>query len=172
MLQSGNNRLANQPDSSATAGEVLSSAIFVEPAHRKRREDIQGMRGLAVMAVILYHANSHLAPGGYVGVDIFFVISGFVISAIIRNDLNRRRFSLQAFYRRRILRLYPALFVTLAATLVMGTVILSPTDLRELGRTSVSTILFASNFDFMRLTGVLQQLRRNEAASPHVVTGG
>jgi peptidoglycan/LPS O-acetylase OafA/YrhL len=154
MHQFKNSRLASQPDASDHTAPVVSSAIFVEASRtHHRRADIQGMRGLAVLAVIVYHASSRLAPGGYVGVDIFFVISGFVISALIRNDLNRKKFSLRSFYRRRILRLYPALFVTLAATLTAGAFILSPTDLRELGRTAVSTIVFASNFDFMRIIG-------------------
>ena len=120
---------------------------------RPYRADIQGLRGLAVSAVIIYHARASLAPGGYVGVDIFFVISGFVIAALIRRDLNRKTFSLRSFYRRRILRLYPALFVTLGFTIIAGAYILSPADLRELGRTTVSTVFFASNFDFMRLIG-------------------
>src|ERR1700690_1671840 len=98
MPQFRDSRFASQAGSSGLPAPVVSSAIFVEPSRtHHRRADIQGMRGLAVLAVILYHANSRLAPGGYVGVDIFFVISGFVISALIRNDLNRKKFSLRSF---------------------------------------------------------------------------
>lgn len=117
------------------------------------RGDIQGLRGLAVWLVIIYHAVPQQLPGGYVGVDVFFVISGFVITSLIQRDLNKNSFSLRGFYSRRIIRLFPALFAMLSAALLAGACILSPRDLRELGRTTISTVFFASNIDFNLILG-------------------
>ncbi len=105
------------------------------------------------MAVVLYHADHGLLPGGFVGVDIFFVISGFLIGGILMNELDRGAYSLAGFYRRRIRRLFPALYVMLAVVLAGGSILLPPRALRELGHTAVTTVFFISNFDFLRLSG-------------------
>lgn len=119
----------------------------------KIRNDIQGLRALAVLSVVFNHAFPGLVPGGFVGVDIFFVISGFLIPRIIVHEIETGRFSIAAFYRRRARRILPALLVVLTVTLVAGWFLLSPIAYKELGRTTVSTMLFASNFDFAHLTG-------------------
>jgi len=85
----------------------MSRASDVEP--RDYRRDIDGLRGIAVLSVILYHINGRLLPGGFVGVDIFFVISGYLISLHIFNEIESGRFSLVEFYRRRIKRIAPAM---------------------------------------------------------------
>src|SRR3981189_335366 len=84
------------------------------------RPDIDGLRATAVMPVMRFHPFPEAMPGGFIGVDIFFVISGFLITGIIMRQLDQQRFSLVAFYNRRIRRIFPALIVVLCATLVLG----------------------------------------------------
>ena len=103
--------------------------------------------------MVLYHAHKTLLPGGFVGVDVFFVISGFLISSILMNELDRGQYSLAGFYRRRIRRLFPALYLMLAAVLASGAVMLPPAALKELGHTAATTIFFVSNIDFEHLSG-------------------
>src|SRR5579872_5594737 len=96
------------------------------------RPDIDGLRGIAVLSVVGYHAFPRTVPGGFVGVDIFFVISGFLISGLIYLDLERQRFSYTKFYARRFRRIFPALIAVLSAALVYGWFALTPDELREL----------------------------------------
>lgn len=120
---------------------------------REFRADIQGLRAIAVLSVVIYHAVPAALPGGFVGVDIFFVISGFLITGILVRELERGAFSVTGFYHRRIKRLFPALFAMLAAVLAMGAAILPPSEYMELARTTVSTVFFVSNIDFYALSG-------------------
>lgn len=106
------------------------------------------MRGIAVGTVVIFHAWPQVLSGGYIGVDVFFVISGFLISSILLRDLDAGRFSIAEFYRRRVRRIFPALFVVLAATMIMGWMSLDPNAYKWLARTAVATLLFASNIDF------------------------
>lgn len=117
------------------------------------RTDIQGLRAAAVVPVVLYHVDPRLAPGGFVGVDVFFVISGFLITQILLREIEQGTFSIRAFYERRVRRLFPALYAMLAATLFAGVFILSPADLHELGRTTLGATLFAANLVFLNLSG-------------------
>lgn len=117
------------------------------------RNDIQGLRALAVGAVVLNHALPQAAPGGYVGVDVFFVISGFLISRIIAADIENERFSIVDFYRKRVRRIFPALLVVLLATLAAGYFMLTPAAYRELAMTAMAASFFVSNFAFYSLTG-------------------
>ena len=119
----------------------------------EKRGDIQGLRGIAVLAVVAYHASHVLLPGGFAGVDIFFVISGYVITQVLLRRLDGDAFSLRDFYQRRIRRLFPALYVVLFATLVAGLVILPPKGLKEEVYTQFFTTLFLSNFAFAHLAG-------------------
>ncbi|CAN5238824.1 acyltransferase family protein [soil metagenome] len=121
------------------------------PAHR--RPDIQGLRAIAVLGVIVFHAFHPALPGGFVGVDIFFVLSGFLITGILMRELDEGRFSLGGFYRRRISRLFPALFVVLAFTLAVGFFVLAPRTYQELSLTTFFTTLFTSNLAFIRISG-------------------
>ena len=84
------------------------------------RAEIDGLRAVAILPVIAYHAGIPGLPGGFVGVDVFFVISGFLITSIILEDIRAERFSLVAFYERRCRRILPALFVVLGTTAVLG----------------------------------------------------
>ncbi|MFN7914115.1 MAG: acyltransferase family protein [Vicinamibacterales bacterium] len=117
------------------------------------RTDIQGVRALAVLAVIANHAFPSVVTGGYVGVDIFFVISGYLISGIIVRDIEAKRFTIAGFYRRRARRILPALTVVLAVTGLLGFLTLPPRAFAEVASTTISTALFVSNVHFSRLTG-------------------
>ncbi|NZA25320.1 acyltransferase [Luteimonas sp. SJ-92] len=96
------------------------------------RPDIDGLRAVAVLSVVAYHIDEAYVPGGYTGVDIFFVISGYLITSIIRRDLLSGTFSLSDFYRRRLLRIGPAYFAVTVATMLAGSAILLPADMRSL----------------------------------------
>ena len=113
--------------------------------HPKYRPDIDGLRALAVLSVIGFHAFPRSIPGGYVGVDIFFVISGFLISTIIFRSLEEGRFSYAEFYARRIRRIFPALILVLAACLICGWFGI-PNDYRQLGKHVAAGAGFVSNF--------------------------
>ena len=109
------------------------------------RPDIDGLRAFAVLSVVLYHAFPKLVRGGYVGVDIFFVISGFLISSILFTEMTEDRFSFTIFYGRRIRRIFPALAVCLAAVLAYGFVSLVPSELAQLGKHAFFGAGFLSN---------------------------
>jgi peptidoglycan/LPS O-acetylase OafA/YrhL len=109
------------------------------------RADVDGLRAIAVLAVIAFHANPSSMPGGFAGVDIFFVISGFLIASLILGGLKGGSFSFLEFYARRIRRLFPALIVVLLATWVLGWFILPPTEYAELGRHTLAGAGFAAN---------------------------
>lgn len=117
------------------------------------RHDIQGLRALAVGAVVIDHAFPEALTGGYVGVDIFFVISGFLISGIVAREIDRGSFSIVEFYRRRVRRILPALLVVLLTSSLGGAILLSPAAYVEFARTALSTLLFGSNFMFAHLSG-------------------
>lgn len=116
------------------------------------RKDIDGLRMIAVLAVVFNHAGISL-PGGFVGVDIFFVISGFLITGILANDIADGRFSILTFYERRARRILPALFAVLAACLVAGWFLLSPQRYDELGKSVLATLGFVSNLWFWHSAG-------------------
>ena len=101
--------------------------------HPARRPDIDGLRALAVLPVAVFHAQPHLARWGFVGVDVFFVISGYLITLILLEGLETGRFSFREFYSRRARRIFPALAVVLAATFIAGLVVLLPREMALLG---------------------------------------
>ncbi len=117
------------------------------------RSDIDGLRALSVLGVVGFHAGQKLVPGGYVGVDVFFVISGFLISGIIFTELDKGRFSFIGFYARRIRRIFPALLLILAATLVAGALLLLPTAFARVGREAIAGAAFFSNILYWWDTG-------------------
>ena len=115
------------------------------------RPDIDGLRAIAVLSVVFYHAGLGF-PGGYVGVDVFFVISGYLITALIVKDLERGSFSMANFWERRIRRIFPALAAMVAVTCVAGWFLLLPEDLAKLGSSVIAQSLLVSNFYFWRTT--------------------
>ncbi len=119
----------------------------------KYRPDIDGLRAVAVILVLLYHADLWDVNGGYIGVDVFFVISGFLITSLIVADLKTGSFSFLDFWERRIRRILPALGVVTATTLVAGWFLFLPQDYAVLGQQAASQALFSSNMLFYSLSG-------------------
>ncbi|MDG2381615.1 MAG: acyltransferase family protein [Pirellulaceae bacterium] len=116
------------------------------------RPEIDGLRALAIVPVVMFHLELGL-PGGFIGVDVFFVISGFLITGIIRRGLENETFSLLEFWERRIRRILPALFVVVAATLAGGCWLLVPNQLEELGMSAVAQASLMANVYFWLAPG-------------------
>ncbi len=119
----------------------------------KYRADIDGLRAVAVISVILFHAGISIFSGGYVGVDVFFVISGYLITNIILKEKEAGHFSLIDFYERRTRRILPALFLVIFCCIPFVLLWLFPGKAEAFGRATISTVLFVSNFLFWRETG-------------------
>ena len=119
----------------------------------KYRTDIDGLRAVAVLGVVIYHAFPWMIPGGFVGVDIFFVISGYLISGILYKGHKSGNFSFKEFYARRIRRLFPALITMLVITMAYGWVILLPDEFQQLGKHVASGTLFIQNIVFWQESG-------------------
>lgn len=114
-------------------------------SHPKYRPDIDGLRAFAVLAVVIFHAFPSWMQGGFIGVDVFFVISGFLISTIIFENLDRRTFSFYEFYARRIKRIFPALILVLVACFTFGWFALLADEYKQLGKHIVAGAGFVSN---------------------------
>ncbi|MFN3521831.1 MAG: acyltransferase family protein [Phenylobacterium sp.] len=114
------------------------------------RRDIDGLRAVAVTPVVLFHAGVSPFSGGFVGVDVFFVISGYLITSIIAGEIAAGKFTILKFYERRVRRILPALFATLAATAVASAILLLPRAFRDFGQSAVAATLFSSNILFWR----------------------
>ena len=117
------------------------------------RPDVDGLRAVAVMAVVAFHAFPERVEGGFTGVDVFFVISGFLISGIIISSFDRGSFSFLEFYERRIRRIFPALLLVLAATLLAGWFVLLAYEYEQIGKHVVGGAGFVSNFVFWQEAG-------------------
>ena len=106
------------------------------------RKDIDALRGLSVLLVVIYHAFPKILPGGFIGVDVFFVISGYLITSIILLSIKNNDFSLREFYSRRIRRLFPALITVLLFALVLGWLVLFPEEYHQLGTHISKSVIF------------------------------
>jgi len=122
-------------------------------AHTQYRPDIDGLRAIAVLSVVIYHAFPKFIRGGFIGVDIFFVISGFLISTIIISSLERGSFSFVVFYSRRIKRIFPALIIVLMASIVLGWFTMLAGEYKQLGKHISGGSGFISNFLFWHESG-------------------
>ncbi|MBH1999252.1 MAG: acyltransferase [Sphingomonadaceae bacterium] len=122
-------------------------------AHSRYRRDIDGLRALAILPVLLFHAHIPGFSGGYVGVDIFFVISGFLITGIIAREADEGRFSILGFYERRFRRIMPALTLMILVVLGLAAWLYLPGDLEGVPRSALAATLFASNLWFFTDTG-------------------
>lgn len=120
------------------------------------RPDIDGLRAVAVLSVIFYHAGFKLFSGGYVGVDVFFVISGYLITKIILTEIRENNFTLTKFYERRIRRIYPAAFAVMAFVLLISAIIYSASDYINITKSIVSTTFFFSNILFWTESGYFE----------------
>ena len=131
---------------------VVRSPIPSQPKDR-HRGDIEGLRAVAVLLVVIFHAAPEALPGGFIGVDIFFVISGFLITGIVARELAAARFSLAAFYGRRIRRIFPALILVLAAVLVLGWLFMLPDAYARLSSDVAAAAAFSANIALLLQSG-------------------
>ncbi len=124
-----------------------------DTSHISYRPDIDGLRAVAILSVVLFHAFPEILKGGFVGVDIFFVISGFLISSIIFTELNNGKFSFANFYARRIKRIFPALIAIFTASIVFGWFGLFAHEYQQLGKHTAMGAGFLANFQLYREAG-------------------
>jgi peptidoglycan/LPS O-acetylase OafA/YrhL len=117
------------------------------------RGEIDGLRALAVLPVILFHAGFEAFSGGFVGVDVFFVISGYLITTIILAELEQGNFSISNFYERRARRILPALFLVMLVCIPLAWILLLPSDMKDFSQSLVAVSVFASNIFFWRESG-------------------
>ena len=122
-------------------------------SHLAYRPDIDGLRALAVLLVVIYHAFPKWAHGGFIGVDIFFVISGFLITSIILKGLKEDTFSFIWFYCKRIIRIFPALLLILFTSIALGWILLYTSELQLLGKHLLAAVGFYSNFTYLGEAG-------------------
>jgi len=119
----------------------------------KYRPEVDGLRAIAILPVVFYHAGLFGFSGGFVGVDVFFVISGYLITSIILTERRAERFSLQRFYSRRIRRIFPALFVMMAVIYPIAFVLMGPFEMAEFSRSVVAATVFLANAFFYDISG-------------------
>jgi peptidoglycan/LPS O-acetylase OafA/YrhL len=117
----------------------------------EHRRDIDGLRAVAVLAVVFFHAKLPGFSGGFVGVDVFFVISGYLITGLIARDYQTGRFSFATFYFRRIKRIVPALLCVYVASTLVAVVLMLPSDMVEFGQSLIASAAFVSNHFFYKL---------------------
>jgi peptidoglycan/LPS O-acetylase OafA/YrhL len=126
----------------------LSSNLKINPSHGGFIPSIEGMRAIAVLVVLFFHLDIKFFSGGYLGVDLFFVISGFIITRNILFDLNNENFSIKNFYIRRFRRLFPALAVTILITIIISLLIIPPEQLIKTSQSAISAIFSLANVNF------------------------
>ena len=113
------------------------------------RPEIDFLRAIAISSVFLFHLDKSILPGGFVGVDIFFVISGYLITSIIINDIEKEKFSFLVFYQRRIARIFPVFAVVLVATLGGASFIYSSLDFASAGAVGIAAMLSMANIKLL-----------------------
>src|SRR5437868_3525945 len=119
----------------------------------RHRRDIDGLRALAVLSVVCFHARVPGFGGGYVGVDVFFVISGYLITSLISEEIRQQRFSIVTFYERRVRRIFPALLLVMAVSSLLAAWLLLPAQFINFAKAEFATAAFSSNVHFWRQTG-------------------
>src|SRR5262249_24375044 len=138
-------RLSRRHGRVGVAGEACARVTAPPPqAGAEYRPDIDGLRATAVLAIILFHAGFTWIPGGYLVVDVFFVISGFLITGILLRENASRTFTLRRFYERRARRILPALLATLAVVAVFAYVLMLPMEFRAFAQSLVGVLFFSS----------------------------
>ena len=138
----------DQPE--GTYARLFTKDLQHHPAYRA---DIDGLRALAIVPVLLFHAFPTVLPGGFIGVDVFFIISGFLISSIIFKGLQRGSFTFLGFYANRIKRIFPALLLVLTVSFVFGWFFLLPGEYAQLGKHIVGGAAYVENFVLRREAG-------------------
>jgi peptidoglycan/LPS O-acetylase OafA/YrhL len=140
-------------EGSAAGAKQIGRRGEIGPAARRYRADIDGLRAIAVLAVIAYHAFPRALPGGFIGVDIFFVISGYLISGILFREHAAGALSLKNFYARRIKRIFPSLIAMLVLVLAYGWLALLPSEYKAVGRHVAAGSIFVQNIALLRESG-------------------
>src|SRR5207248_6169363 len=130
-----------------------SPAPLVLRGGGKYRPEIDGLRALAILPVVLFHYRAPGFQGGFVGVDVFFVMSGYLITGLVQSEMQCGTFSLAQFYERRVRRIFPGLFAMLAVVSIAAYVLLFPADLVRYAQSLFATALFGANFEFWREAG-------------------
>ncbi len=140
-------------------------AVTRQPAahHIAYRPEVDGLRAIAVVSVILFHAGATWPGGGFVGVDIFFVISGYLITSIIANDIAANEFTFLNFYERRIRRIFPALFLVLVMAMIAAYFIYTPRQFKDFGQSLIATSSFTANIYFPMKIGYFAEDTHNVA---------
>ena len=136
------------------AAPVVNATASASSPYRK---DIDGIRALAILSVVMYHAGAPLLSGGFTGVDIFFVISGYLIGGHIFSEIREGRFSFARFYQRRAKRILPAFYVIICVTFVFSLLLFSPFELTEYSTSAIAAVFSASNIHFLRYSNYFQQ---------------
>jgi peptidoglycan/LPS O-acetylase OafA/YrhL len=126
---------------------------------REYRPEIDGLRALAVIPVVLFHLGFDWIRGGYLGVDVFFVISGFLITSIVLHDLRSGRFTFREFWARRIRRIFPPLVVMIGCTLLAAWALTPTFDHAAVGKQAAAALLSVANVYFWRTTGASKRSR-------------
>lgn len=144
LLGKYKNQLTEGPMNLLTV-PIAPVVTVADVGHIAYRRDIQGLRAVAVLAVLVFHAFPHYLPGGFVGVDVFFVISGFLITGVIRKSIEHGTFTVGDFYARRVRRIFPALLVVLVACLAFGWQTMLAEDLTQLAKHVFGGATFSSN---------------------------
>ncbi len=114
------------------------------------KAEIDGLRAIAVLSVVIFHLSETFLPGGFVGVDVFFVISGYLISKHILSDVTASRFSFKSFYLKRARRILPALYGVILFTVLLGIFLLVPEDIKSTARSALAAIFYKANYHFAR----------------------
>src|SRR4051794_9723614 len=130
-----------------SSGEVLAKPALAY------RPEIDGLRAIAVLGVLLFHAGFAAFSGGYAGVDVFFVISGYLITRIILRAIDAGEFSFVAFFVNRVRRLFPALLTTVAVSVLVGGLLFSPPTMKKLAEAAIVSVLGLSNIYFWSEAG-------------------
>ena len=146
--------MAERPARSAHLSALLCGALtprrWTDLVHGHFRAEIAGLRAIAVASVLLFHLKIGGFEGGFVGVDVFFVISGYLITRNILSDVRAGRFSIGDFYVRRTRRIYPALIFTVVATYLCGALWCAPDMFHDLAKESTHALLSISNIQYWR----------------------
>lgn len=127
------------------------------------RPEIDGLRSVAVVPVVLFHAGFQVFSGGYVGVDVFFVISGYLITGILLSDIERQRYSIARFYERRARRILPALLAVMLCCLPLARAVMLPGEIAGFGNSILAVLCLVSNIEFWREEGyfsIASELKR------------
>lgn len=134
----------------------------------KYRPDIDGLRAIAVISVIIFHINPSWLPSGFLGVDIFFVLSGFLITSIIYREMSEGVFSFKKFYIRRIKRILPLFFVVLLVGLCVCWYVFLPQDIARVTDSAIASVMFLANRFFARQRGGYFDIGSNEMPFLHI----